>query len=63
MSNDVIDMTVLVDRLRSAAHELALVVTAARKGVDIIALEDYYIREEINAQLCIVDLEVVQKGQ
>jgi hypothetical protein len=39
------------------------VVTAARKGVDIIALEDYYIREEINAQLCIVDLEVVQKGQ
>lgn len=61
--NDSVVMAELVAGLRNSGKELADSINTARQGAGIIALEDYYILEEINVFLVKVGLKVVSKGQ
>lgn len=56
--NDAVVMAELVAGLRNSGRELADSINTARNGVGIIALEDYYILEEINLSLGEVGLKV-----
>ena len=61
--NDAVVVAELVARLRNSGRELTDTINTVRNGVGIIALEDYYILEEVNLSLAEVGLKVVSKGQ
>ena len=60
--NDAVVMAELVARLRNSGRELADSINTSRNGVGVIALEDYYILEEINLSLAEVGLKVVSRS-
>lgn len=60
--NDAVVMAELVAGLRCSGRDLVESVNTARNGTGIIALEDYYILEEINLSLAEAGLKVISRS-